>query len=161
MELWNHTRRHPLLPVGAVIAGWAAWFGLELASVYIVFMPVGHLIDRLPADYELIARQVAGVLFGAPRLLAVSIGVGWIVGRLHRPRQIAAALIFLATYLASEAPWVWRLVMDMLRDPRYGSSLFTEGFAILVSAGGVVLGAMWSAPAESPLALRGAQDERL
>jgi hypothetical protein len=161
MELWNHVRRHPLLPIGAVITGWAAWFGLQLAGVYVVFMPVGHLIDRLPTDRGLIARQVAAVLFGAPRLLAVSIGVGWIVGRLHRPRQIAAALIFLATYLASEAPWIWRLVVDVLRDPRYISSLLTEGFAILVSAGGVLLGGRWSAPAESPLTVRRARDERL
>src|SRR5476651_1481652 len=126
MGFWNHIRQHPLLAIGAAVTGWVAWFGLELASVYVVFMPVSYLIDRLPTDSGLIARQAAGVLFGVPRLLAVSVGVGWIVGRIHRPHQTAAVNIFLVTYLASEGPWLWRLVVDVLRDPRYISSLFSQ-----------------------------------
>jgi hypothetical protein len=148
MELWNHVRSYGILPITAVIAGWTVQYALDQASPYLLLLPMKYVTNHLPADDALIAGQVAGVLLGVPRVLAVSIAVGWIVGRLHRPRRMAAVVIFVATYVLWEGSWLWRLLQDAVRDLRYASGFFEQFVTLLVAACGVVLGGVWSAPAD-------------
>jgi len=148
MELWNRVRSYGILPITAVIAGWTVQYGLDQASPYLLFVPMNYLTKQLPAGYALTVGQVAGVLLGVPRVLAVSIAVGWIVGRLHRPRQMAAVVIFVATYVLWEGSWLVRLLIDAVRDLRYVSGFFEQFVTLLVAACGVVLGGVWSAPAD-------------
>jgi hypothetical protein len=129
------------------LPGWAAWFGLELAVRYVRrSCPFYYLIQSCRRGDQSIAGQVTAVLFGVPRVLAVSIGVGWILGRVHRPRQGTAVFIFLVTYVLWEGAWLGRLVVDAVGDSRYVGALFSESTIVLVAAFGVVLGGLWSAP---------------
>jgi hypothetical protein len=148
MTLWNRVRLHAPSPIGAVLTGWAAWLGLELAARYLAFVPVYYLIHQLPPAYASIAGQAAAVLFGVPRVLAVSIGVGWIVGRLHRPHQKTAVFSFVVTYVLWEGAWLGRLVVDAVGDSRYVAALLSESTIVLIAVFGVVLGGAWSTPSD-------------
>jgi hypothetical protein len=127
-----------LILARAVLAGWAGLF----LMIYLIERPL--LAWTAP---------LLGVAWFSTAQLAldclVLAGAGWIAGRLGSTRGV---LVFAATLtlwdfgqaLAMNVPWLLRLALDAVRDPRYldsfGASLGTHIFLF----GSLFAGAWWS-----------------
>lgn len=135
-----------------IVVGWA------------MLVPLAYIADRLllPWTERLLG---AGWLPTARVSLdcLVLAATGWAIGRLHRSAPVPGALIFAVTLcfrdldplLAINIPWLMRLAVDAFRDSRYWGSLADTAAQHLFLFGGLMVGALLSRPARTPVSLLG------
>jgi hypothetical protein len=145
-------RRRLLIAARSILVGWATLLPLT----YVVERPLLIWTARLVG-----AHWVATAKLSLDCLALAA--TGWVIGRLHRSAPLLGVLAFAATLcfrnldplLAIDVPWLLRLAVDAFRDTRYLDSLFTTAAQHLFLFGSLIVGALLSRPAPTPLSLFG------
>jgi hypothetical protein len=126
-----------------------------LLGVYVVERPLVRVLARV-----LDASWFPTVQLGLA--CAVLAATGWVVGRVSRPFPIQGSLIFAATLafrdwgdtLGIRIPWLFRLAVDALREPRYWVSLFDTAASQGILFASLIAGALISRGAgQRPLSI--------
>ena len=108
-EVWTHK----WLALRAIALGWIASYGLAKVSWAAITMPLPATVLG-PQPPTLLNSLV---LIGVVHTAIVRASTGWLIGRLHRPFQMAMVLAFLFSFLALDLPWLGRRVVDAFENP--------------------------------------------
>lgn len=112
---------------------------------------------------------LAAPLVGAHWVATVSLSldclklaaIGWAIGRLDRTSPLLGVFAFAATlgffnlepWLPIDVPWLVRLAMDAMHDPRYRSPLATMTAQHALLFGSLLAGGLLSRPPQPPVSL--------
>jgi hypothetical protein len=135
MEVLRTIARHKLLAMRAILTGWVVLFFLS----YAVERPL------LAVGYRFIGGSWSATISVILDCLSLAAS-GWVVGRLHRPRQTAMLVVFMLSMapfdvgsytgqtMALNLPWLVKLAWNVAGDSRYLigllSSLVTNGLLL-------------------------------
>lgn len=136
-------RRRLLLALRAIVVGW------------VTLLLTAYLLERVLLPW---AAPALGPEWLATARLTLDCGIlaaaGWVAGYWSRPHSLFAALVFAATLtlrdftplLPLDVPWLYRLVVDTLRDSRYLDSLVTSAAGQAMLFGCLISGALLARP---------------
>jgi hypothetical protein len=149
MSFGKEIRSHYVLAVRAIAIGWS----------------VAHLLgyvlrNLLGNEWMILLSKLAPIGWGRQLLALIPgwvawAGIGWIVGRLHRPYQTTMVLLYVLSNSVFMFPFfsreLYRLALDSLDDSRFLPYLVfhvVSSVAILVS---ILVGGFLSAPHRTEL----------
>ncbi len=134
-----------LVGVRAILVGWAGIWVLGAVVARVVFRWIGPWVG---------AAWISTAELGLD--CVVLVGVGWVVGRVSRPRPMIGLLVFAATlvfwdlsdWVGINVPWLIRLVADT-----YWSSLVSTGATQALLFACLIGGGLLSRARETPVSI--------
>jgi hypothetical protein len=127
LNFGREVRTHPLLAARAAASVWSVWYlyGFVFSS------SLHKLTIPLPP-----AIGFMWLLFGC----GAWAGAGWIVARIHGEHKTTMVLVFAISVLFWKLPWFYHVLIDTLRNVRYGPYLLNDFLDLVLTSVSILLG---------------------
>jgi hypothetical protein len=134
---WKQTLAAMLVSLGRELVA-HKWLALRaIATGWIVWMTLQYLVQPRFEQWT-----EPGVVPVAPFKYLSWVGIGWIIGRFHRPYQTSMVLAYVVFALLMSLPWIYTFLNQTIGHPSYTTT--PSGVALALAS--LMIGGFLSAP---------------